>query len=67
MGDFVSLELPSVIERFSTGFEGLPEIIEGAASGRMLIARGLLVDAYVVYGLLLDDDTIEIVGVTLDP
>lgn len=67
VGDFIVLELPAVIERFATGFDDLPEVIEGTPSGRMLIAPGLLVSAYVVYGMLLDDETIEIVGVSIDP
>jgi hypothetical protein len=33
----------------------------------MLIAPGLLVRAYVAYGLVLDDDTVEIVGISIDP
>lgn len=33
----------------------------------MLIAPGLLVGAYVAYGLLLDDDTVELVGMSIDP
>lgn len=66
VGDFIVLELPAVVERFATGFEDLPEIIEGTPGGRMLIAPGLLVRAYVAYGVLLDDGTIEIVGITID-
>lgn len=67
VGDFIVLELPAVIERFAVGFEDLPEIIEGTPSGRMLIAPGLLVRAYVVYGLLLEQNTIEIVGISVEP
>lgn len=67
VGDFIILELPAVVERFATGFDELPEIIEGTPSGRMLIAPGLLVSAYVAYGILLDDDTVEIVGISIDP
>lgn len=66
VGDFIVLELPAVVERFASGFEDLPEIIEGTPGGRMLIAPGLLVRAYVVYGILLDDDTVEIVGISID-
>ena len=67
VGDFIVLELPAVVERFATGFDELPEIIEGTPTGRMLIARGLLVRAYVAYRILLDDDTVEIVGIGIDP
>ena len=66
VGDFIVLELPAVVERFASGFDHLPEIIDGTSAGRMLIAPGLLVRAYVVYGVLLDDDTIELVGISID-
>lgn len=66
IGDFIVLELPAVVERFASGFDGLPEIIEGTPGARMLIAQGLLVRAYVVYGVVLDDDTVEIVGISID-
>jgi hypothetical protein len=66
VGDFIVLELPAVVERFASGFEDLPEIIDGIPSGRMLIAPGLLVRAYVVYGVLLEDGTIELVGISID-
>ena len=66
VGDFIVLELPAVVERFASGFDDLPEIIEGTPGGEMLIAPGLLVRAYAVYGVLLDDDTIEIVGISID-
>lgn len=61
------LELPAVIERFASGFDDLPEIIDGNPSGRVLIVAGVLVRAVVAYGLLVDDDTIEIVGISIDP
>ena len=32
----------------------------------MLIAQCLLVRAYVVYGVVLDDDAVEIVGISID-
>ncbi|WP_436794656.1 hypothetical protein [Actinospongicola halichondriae] len=66
VGDFIVLELPAVVERLASGFDHLPEIIEGTSGGRMLIAPGLLVRASVVYGVLLDDDTIEVVGISID-
>lgn len=67
VGDFIVLELPAVVERFATGFDALPEIIDGTPGGRMLIAPGLLVRAFVAYGVLLDDDSVEIVGISIDP
>ena len=64
--DFLVRELPEVVDRFATDFEGLPEIIDGVPGGRMLIAGGLLVRAFVVYGVLLDDGSIELIGVEFD-
>ncbi len=64
--DFVVIELPAVIERFATGFEGLPEVIHGAPAARMLIAPGLLVRAFAVYGLLVANGSVELVGITIE-
>lgn len=60
------MELPAVVDRFATDFEGLPEIVDGFPGGRMFIARGLLVRAFAVYGLLVADGSIELIGVELD-
>ena len=65
--DFVALELPAIIDRFAEGFDDLPEIEPGVGSARMLIAAGVLVGAVVVYGLLADDDVIDLIGVSIDP
>jgi len=46
--DFLVLELPAVVERFATDFEGLPEIVDGFPAARMFIAHGLLVRAFAV-------------------
>lgn len=64
--DFVVIELPAVVERFATDFDGLPEIINGAPAGRVLIAAGLLVQAFAVYGIFMTDGAIELVGITID-
>lgn len=64
--DFLVIELPAVVDRFATDFDSLPEIIEGFSAGRMLIVPGLLVRAFAVYGLLIADDAIEVIGVELD-
>lgn len=61
--DFVVIELPAVVERFASDFDGLPELIEGA---RVLIAAGLLVRAFAVYGVLLTDGAIELIGITIE-
>ncbi len=64
--DFLVLELPPIVERFATDFDGLPEVIEGFAGARLLIASGILVRGMVVYGLLVDDNTVELVDLDLD-
>jgi hypothetical protein len=38
--DFIVLELPTIVDRFATDFEGLPEIVEGVPAGPMLITSG---------------------------
>ena len=48
--DFIVLELPPIVERFATDFEGLPEIVEGVPAGRMLITSGVFVRAVAVSG-----------------
>ena len=64
--DFIVLELPSIVERFATDFEGLPEIVEGVAAGRMLITSGVLVRAVAVFSLAMSDTTIDLIGVTIE-
>lgn len=64
--DFLALELPPVVERFATDFDGLPEVITGFAAARVVIASGLLVRGMVVYGILVADQTIELVDIDLD-
>jgi hypothetical protein len=60
------MELPAVVERFASGFDALPEVVEGFPGARMLIATGVLVRAFAVYGLLVDDDSIHLIGVELE-
>jgi hypothetical protein len=55
-----------VVERFASDFDALPEVIEGFPGARMLLATGVLVRAFAVYGLLVDDDNVELIGVELE-
>ena len=64
--DSIVLELPSIVERFATDFEGLPEIVEGVPAGRMLITSGVPVRAVAVFGLATSDTTIDLIGVTIE-
>ena len=64
--DFVSNELPAIVERFAADFDGLPEV-DGLSGGRLLLAPGVFVRTFAAYGLLLTDDTIELVSITIEP
>jgi hypothetical protein len=64
--DFLVLDLPTVVERFATEFESLPEVADGFSAARFIIAPGVLVRAFAVYGLLLAGGSIDIIGLELD-
>jgi len=64
--DFLVIDLPAIVERFATDFEGLPEFMEGVGVARVLVATGRLVRAVAVYGLLVADDSVELIGIELD-
>lgn len=64
--DFLVLDLPVIVEKFARDFEHLPEIIDGIPPARMLIGTGRLVYAFVVYGLLAVDGSVDLVGIDID-
>lgn len=64
--DFLVLDLPAIVERFATDFEGLPEFVEGFGTARVLVATSQLARAVAVYGVLDADGTIELIGVEID-
>lgn len=64
--DFLILDLPTVVERFATDFEALPEIADGFSAARVVVTPGVLVRAFAVYGLLLADGSIDIIGVEIE-
>ncbi len=64
--DFLVIDLPAIVERFATDFEGLPEFVEGVSVARVLVATGRLVRALAVYGFLTPDGSIELIGIELD-
>ena len=64
--DFLVLDLPTVVERFATEFESLPEVADGFSAARFVIAPGVLVREFAVYGLLLADGSIDIIGIEVD-
>lgn len=64
--DFQTYELFSIIDRFATGFEDLPELIPGRPQYRLLIAAGTIVSAVSVVGQLAPDGTVDLVGLKID-
>lgn len=64
--DFLVIDLPSIVDSFATGFDALPEVIEGVPAARMLIAIGRLVGRFVVFGLEAADGSIDLIGLDLD-
>lgn len=64
--DFQAYELFSIIDRFATGFDDLPELISGRPQYRLLIAAGTIVSAVSVVGQLASDGSIELVGLKID-
>jgi hypothetical protein len=64
--DFLVIELPAIVEQFAIGFDSLPEAVEGVAEARMVIGTGGLVRAFAVYGLLMSDDSVELIGIEID-
>jgi hypothetical protein len=64
--DFLVIEVPAIVEQFATGFDTLPEAVEGVAEARMVIGTSRLVRAFAVYGLLMSDDSVELIGIEID-
>lgn len=64
--DFQVYELLRVVERFSTGFDEMSELITGRSDYRVLIAAGLLVPRFAVVGQLAPDGAVELVRLRLD-
>jgi hypothetical protein len=65
--DFIVIDLPAIIERFAEGFDELPEAVVGVGGVRTLVAPGVLVDIFVVYGMLADDGVVDLLAVTFEP
>lgn len=64
--DFIVMELPTIVERFATDFDGLPELADALPGGRVFIAPTYLVSAVAAYGLLMIDGSIDLIGLTID-
>ena len=64
--DFIAVVLPTIIDRFAEQFDDLPELVVGVAATRMFVGPGVLVRAIAVYGLLSDDDVVDLVGIAIN-
>lgn len=64
--DLMVVDLPTIVERFATRFEELPEAVEGVGDARVVVGTGEIVRAFVVYGPLLTDGAVELIGVDID-
>jgi hypothetical protein len=63
--DFLSLELPEIMEAVAVSWDRLPQLIPGRADYRTLIERGRIVAVYSVEAQLSPSGVIELVDVTL--
>jgi hypothetical protein len=64
--DFIVIDLPPIVDQIAVGFDGLPEIVEGVPSARMVLGAGRLVARFVVFAVAVDDDSVDVIGVDLD-
>ncbi len=64
--DFIVIDLPTVVEQFAVGFDDLAEAIPGVPSLRMFVGTGALVHAYVVQGIQISGDIIELVAIDIE-
>ena len=64
--DFQAFELLDIVERFATGFDDLPPLIEGRSDYRVLMSTGPLVRIYSVIGQLRPDGAVELLALDLD-
>ncbi|MEO1061347.1 MAG: hypothetical protein AAFZ07_08000 [Actinomycetota bacterium] len=64
--DFLVFDLPSIVERFATAFDELPEVMAGLSAARMYIGSSALLPAFVVHGLELEDGIVVLVGIEID-
>lgn len=66
VNDFQTYELIRIVDRFATGFDDLPTLIDGRSDYRILIAEGLLVPRFAVVGQLTQDGSIELLQLDID-
>lgn len=64
--DFQTHDLLAIIDRFGTGWDGLPHLISGRADYRVLVSKGVLVPAFSVQAQLTRDGVIELLRLRID-
>jgi len=64
--DFQTFELLRIVERFATGFDDMPRLIEGRDDYRVFITSGTLVPGISVIGQLARGGAVELVQLDLD-
>ncbi len=64
--DFITIDLPTIVDEFAERFETLPVAFSGRSDYRVLVSSGILVAASVVVGQLLGDDTVVLLGIEID-
>lgn len=64
--DFITFDVPTVVEEFAEQFETLPTAFPDRGDYRVLVSTGTLVAASVVIGQLMPDDTIVLLGIEID-
>jgi hypothetical protein len=64
--DFQTHNLLAIIDRFGTGWDGLPHLIRGRADYRVLVSKGVLVPAISVEAQLTRDGVIELLRLRID-
>lgn len=65
--DFLLIELPTIAEAFGERFDELLRLYPERDDYRYLVAGGRLVYAVVVVGQLIDDGSISLFGIEIDP
>ncbi len=64
--DFLTIDLLPIVDAFATGFDDLPEVIQGRPDYRILISNGVLVRAVAVIGQLVSDGSVELINIRVD-
>lgn len=64
--DFQVFELLRLVERFATGFDELPSLIDGRPEYRVLVTAGVLVPRLSAIGQLAPDGAVELIQLDID-